>query len=71
MTEELFRRALASVPVIRRGLEALKGATRSDDPVALAKAATLLGEAGGATENAAALELLVEYARAREVEHRP
>ncbi|MDI6894920.1 MAG: hypothetical protein QME70_10010 [Bacillota bacterium] len=51
MTEELFRRALASVPAIRRGLEALESATRLDDPGALAKAASLLQEAAGAAED--------------------
>lgn len=71
MTEELFRRALVSVPAIRRGLEALEGAARSDDPDALAGAAGLLREAASAAEDAAdALELLAEYARAREAEWR-
>jgi hypothetical protein len=71
VTEELFRRALASVPAIRRGLEALEGAARSGGPDALARAAGLLREAAGAAEDAAdALELLVEYARAREAEWR-
>ncbi|MBC7077191.1 MAG: hypothetical protein H5T92_02605 [Synergistales bacterium] len=71
MTEELFRRALASVPPTRRGLEALEGAARSDDPDTLARAAKLLREAAAAAGDAAdALELLVECARAREAEWR-
>lgn len=71
MSEDLFRRALASVPAIRRGLAALEGTARPDDPDAPAKAARLLREAAGAAEDAAdALELLVEYARAREAERR-
>lgn len=37
MTEELFRRALVSVPTIRGGLEALEGATRFEDADALAR----------------------------------
>lgn len=53
MTEELFRRALGSVPAIRRGLEALERAAWSDGPDALAEAARLLREAAGAAEDAA------------------
>jgi len=65
VTEELLRRALASAPAIRRGLEALEGAARSGGPDALARAAGLLREAAAAAEDAAdALELLAEYAKA-------
>lgn len=48
MSEELIRRALASVRAIRRGLEALEGVARPDDPNTPAKAAKLLREAAGA-----------------------
>lgn len=64
VTEELFRRALACVPAVRRGLEALQGTARCDDPSTLAETARVLREPAAAAEDTAGAPEFLEYARA-------